>query len=244
VKEERGPLRLCGEGKLAEVICAVVLVRVEENQFHLGLRRDKDEHETVLHLAWHRYLRDQPLVQLIEPDRRMLPAAAIALSLDPLVNEALQILTSRIAARYARRLSLILYGFGDVSTTFAQATGHVIDHDAAFTCATFVLAMLRSVGVDLIDTSRWRAPTAEDVRWQRDIGEKLLAWIAEHVHGDLARAKERVERDLGLGTRRYRPTDVAGAALFGPDTWPVGVEEVDPRARELESMLSWPGSSG
>jgi hypothetical protein len=115
-----------------------------------------------------------------------------------------------------------------------------MDADGAFTCSTFVLAMLRSVGVELIDATRWRVPTKEDLRWQREIGQKLLEWIAARIHGDLVRAKERVAEDRG--SRRYRPLDVAGAALFGPETWPVGVDEVDPRGRELEVMLSWPSS--
>ena len=84
------------------------------------------------------------------------------------------------------------------------------------------------------------AATEEDLQWQRDIATALLAWIAERIHGELPRAKERVEHDIG--SRRYRPTDVAGAALFGPTTWPVGAEDVDPRAKMLESKLPWPSS--
>jgi hypothetical protein len=242
VKEALGPLRLCGEGHLAEAVCAVVLVRVEEPQFHLGLRRGDEAHEPVLHLAWHRRLLDQALVEVIQPHGRLLPAAVIALSLDPAVNEVLQVLASRVAIRYANRPdhpSSIAYGFGDGVATFAHEDGRLTDPDAAFTCSTFVLAMLRGVGVELIDVARWRAPTEDDVHWQRAIGQKLLAWIAERIHGDLARANERVAEDVG--SRRYRPTDVAGAALFGPETWPVGVDEVEPRACELEAMLSWSG---
>jgi len=235
------PLRLSGEGALAEASSAVVLVRVTEAQFHLGLRHGADAREPVLHLAWHRLLRDQVLDQVTQPHGHALPAAVITLSLDPLVDEVLLLLADRVATRYANQPSSIAYGFGDAFATFEAEAGRLTDPDAAFTCATFVLAMLRSVGVQLIDVTRWRAPTSDDLRWQRETGEKLLSWIAERIHGDLSRAEERVAHDLG--SCRYRPTDVAGSALFGPDTWPAGVEDVDPRARELEAMLPWSGSS-
>jgi hypothetical protein len=244
MKEAQGPLRLCGEGALTELICAVVLTRAEETQFHLGLRRSNEAHEPVLHFGWHRRLHDESLEAFMTGrDGSMLSTAAIALSLDPLVNEALQILAGRVSARYANQRLPISYGFGEVSATFEQGTGQLTDPDAAFTCATFVLAMLRSVGVQLIDVTRWRPPTDEDVRWQREIGEKLIAWIEKSIHGDdLPRARARITGDIGAP--RYRPTDVAGAALFGPDTWPVGVDDVDPRARELEAMLAWSGAPG
>jgi hypothetical protein len=71
--------------------------------------------------------------------------------------------------------------------------------------------MLASLGVHLVDATRWRAPTAQDEDWQETIGKALLAHIDAYFPGDLPRAKERVEHDKGF--RRYRPTDVAGAAL-------------------------------
>lgn len=235
------PRRLRGEGPLGGGACAVVLVRGSETQFHLGLRRSDALHEPVLHLAWHRRLLDQSLAQVTHARGQALPAAVVALTIDPLVDEALQVLAGRVARRYANQPSPIAYGFGESAAGFTSETGESTDPDAAFTCATFVLALLRSVGVRLIDPQRWRAPTEEDLAWQRDIGEHLLSWIEAHVHGDLPRAKERVEHDRG--SRRYRPTDVAGAALFGPARWPVGAEDVDPRARELEASLPWSGST-
>ena len=235
------PLRLRGEGTAADAACAVVLVRGTATQFHLGLRRGDESHEPVLHLAGHRWLLDQALAQVImSGQQRIDPSAVIALSLDPLIDETLQLLALRVARRYANQ-SAILYGFGEVSATFEGITGKLTQPDAAFTCATFVLAMLRSVGVRIIDCERWRAPTEEDLRWQRETGKALLKWIDERVHGDLPRAKERVAHDIG--SHRYRPTDVAGAAFLGPSKWPAGADDVDPRAAELEVALPWFDSS-
>lgn len=234
-------LRLRGEGAREDGVVALLLVRTGEAQFHLGLRHQLDRGERVLHLAWHRRLFDENLAQVIAraPGAPALPAAMIAMAIDPLIDEALRVLARRVARRYANKASGSLpYGFGEASATFDQSTAQLSDPDAAFTCATFVLALLRSVGVLLIDPSRWRAPTNEDERWQREIGAQLVAWIARHVHGDLPGAEARLARDIGQ--RRYRPTDVAGAALLSPASWPAGVDETDPKARSLEAILAWP----
>jgi hypothetical protein len=210
-----------------------------ETQFHLGLRRSDEPHEPVVHLAWHRVLRDDALMALIGSEGgHTLPSAVVTLPLDPLVDETLQVLAGRVARRYAHRRSSLFYGFGEPSSTFEMRTGQSTDPEAAFTCTTFVLALLRSVGVELIDVARWRVPTEDDLRWQREIGEKLLAWIEAQVHGDLVRTRAQIERSRGA--RRYRPVDVAGAALLAVETWPAGAEQVDPRARALDAMLPWP----
>jgi hypothetical protein len=236
------PLRLRGEGAAVEAACAVVLVRREGTQFHLGLRRGDESHEPVLHLAWHRYVLDQSLTQVIKKaDQGVSPSAVIVLSLDPVIDELLQVLARRVAKRYANQPSSLAYGFGEASAGFGRDTGELTQPDAAFTCATFVLALLRSVGLQILDSERWRAPTEDDLRWQREVGKTLLEWIEKRIHGDLSRATERVEHDIG--SRRYRPTDVAAAALFGSGKWPVGAEDVDPRAREMEASLSGSSSS-
>jgi len=228
------PLRRPDEGNLEAFTCAVVLVRISESQFHLGLGRADDPTEPVLHLAWHRRLRDEPLVAVIKED----PAATIRLALDPLIDETLQILSEQIATKYANRRKFFVYGFGEVSTTFDRSTGEPSELDPAFTCATFVLALLRSVGVTLLDAARWRDPTPDDLSWQRDMRVSLLESIAQGIHGaDLPYAKERLLHDLD--SRRYRPTDVAGASLLAPRDWPVSAVDVEPHVNWLKAELPW-----
>lgn len=229
------PIRLDGEGATSDTSSAVVLVRVDETQFHLGLRRSNRAEEPVLHLAWHRRLRDEPLARMLRAGPETLPAAVVVLSLDPYVDEALQILSRRVARLHANSSSALWYGFGENQARFDTRTGLLSDPDAAFTCTTFVLALLRSVGVHLLDPTRWRAPTEQDIAWQHSIGERLLAWIDEYVQDDLPRAKERVTQDIG--SRRFRPTDTAGAALLARDKRPAGAEDVEPLAQKFECVL-------
>lgn len=232
------PIRLWPGTASATGGSAVVLVRCEEAQYHLGLLRAIEAPEPVLHFAWHRLLRDEPLRQVTSaPDDRTFPSAIVFLPIDPILDEALRFLARRVARKYANRFSPIAYGFGLTHAIFDPDTAEPINGDAAFTCATFVLAILRSVGIQLIDSRRWRIPTEEDLSWQRRIGASLVDWIEKHVHGDLPRAKERVEHDLG--SLRFRPTDVAGAVFCDSKDWPVGVNDVETHANALEIKLPW-----
>ncbi len=201
-------------------------------QLHLGLRHGPPPAELVLHLGWHRNLGNKPLAELTRHKEKTLPAAVVALSLDPLIDGALQFLAMRVGELHPDSL---MYGFGETDAIFDATTAELTDPDAAFTCATFVLALLASVGVRLVDATRWRAPTAQDVAWQDTIGTALLAHIETYFPGDLPRAKERMEHDIG--SRRYRPSDVAGAALLASDRRPAGAAEVEPLARKFECVL-------
>ena len=232
------PLRVRDHAPESKAVSAVVLVRTKEEQFHLGLLRGAEAPEPVLHFGWHRLLHDEPLQQVILENDALLPSAVILLALDPLIDETLRVLAGRVARKHANRQSDIAFGFGEANATFDRLTGELTNADTAFTCATFVLAMLRSVGVLLVDVTRWRQPTAEDLDWQRRIGAQLLAWIEARIHGDLERAKARIEKDIG--SLRFRPTDVAGAACCAPTTWPTGVDDAQPPADALIARLPWP----
>lgn len=240
---ERFPLRRACDGGAETGECAVVLLRVEGAQFHLGLRRSSRSGEPVIHLAWHRRLRDEPLTRLLRNDDALFPSAVIALGLDSDLDLALQALSLRVRDRHAGRHSGLAYGFDDRFPPFDASTGAPTDPEGAFTCATFVLALLRSVGVDLVDPDRWRPPTEEDLEWQRSIGDRLIAFVERAIHGEIYDASDtadgmrsRVER--ALGSRRYRPPDVAGAATLGASKWPAAAQEADPRAEELVALLS------
>lgn len=232
---DAGPLRLDGAGVEGDVAFSMVLTRVKPNQLHLGLGCRDAEHERVLHHAWHRILRAESLEELLTVRGVRLPCVVVGLWLDPAVETALRILWSDVAVQYGHGLAGPAYGFGDATALFDPWTGALDDPDAAFTCATFVLQLLRSVGVQLLDPTRWRQPTEDDLAWQHQIGARLVAWIDGVIHQELERAQDRMEHDLGA--LRFRPSDVAGSALIDPALRPASAAEVDPHATRLESLL-------
>jgi hypothetical protein len=111
------PIRLRGEGASADTASAIVLVRTNANQFHLGLCHGPPPAELVLHLGWHRDLRDQPLAELTRRKQKTLSAAIVALSLDPLIDGALQFLATRVGELHADAL---VYGLGETTRSSTQ----------------------------------------------------------------------------------------------------------------------------
>lgn len=213
----------------------MVLARAKPGQLHLALGRREATLERVLHLRWHRVLRDEPLDVALQGGNGPLACVIVSLWLDPAIAPVLRVLSRRITARYGSALQGPAYGFGDAKAMFDQGTGALDDADAAFTCATFVLQLLRSVGVRLLDPTRWRQPTQDDLAWQRQIGARLVAWIDGVIHQELEQAQDRMEHDLGA--LRFRPSNVAGSALIDPALRPASAAEVEPHATRLESLL-------
>jgi hypothetical protein len=89
---------------------------------------------------------------------------------------------------------------------------------SGFTCATFVLAVFRRSGIELIDRSSWKS-REDDVQWQdqviRAFGELVASGGATQQEVDAVRAQR--------GCFRFRPQDVAASTLM---TRPVTFDDV------------------
>jgi hypothetical protein len=107
----------------------------------------------------------------------------------------------------------------DSGAWLLSPTGH------GLTCATFVVAALRLVGVDLLQVREWRA-RADDSNFR--------SWVVEILreHGHTEQADWVQANDRGT---RIRPEEVAGAALAPAADWPLGFERA---ARAGEQVLA------
>lgn len=90
---------------------------------------------------------------------------------------------------------------------FDPATGTYVPlgEERGLTCATFVLAVFRTVGIELVDVPLWPA-RPEDHEWIDRVAAQIRAVDPGHadaVAGD------------GL-CARFRPTEVGGACLVPP----------------------------
>jgi hypothetical protein len=142
----------------------------------------------------------------------------IALSLDEDDAQTLCALCRQVARRHSLTFR---FRFAEWRPRFDLITAEVIpptnDERYGFTCATFVLAMLRSAALEeLLALDQWPVPNPDvmDDRWQRKVAEMLCPAKAspEDVASVLA----------GIGARRVLPTDVAGGAVQSREHWPVG----------------------
>jgi len=178
----------------------VFLKRYRADGRHTGIvYRDADGRACLLHLAWHELLKFELAnlaffadgsggwVTLPLPDERV---DAIAEFCD-LVAEA-------------NRSGRIPYAFNSPGSRFDPAAGtlQLGEGELGLTCSTFVVALLRSAGVNLVETA-WPA-REDDVAWQRTTVDRLRR------HGAPAAHVAAIEREIGCA--RIRPEEVAAAA--------------------------------
>lgn len=165
---------------------------------HIGVvYRREDGTLRWLHLAFHHRLRDDAA---LPADHRWV--------LSPLDPERLTLVAAmceRVVARVGRNMP---YGFRYDATRFA-ADGVLLlgDDEVGLTCATFVLALFRSVGVELLRVAEWTARPDDTARHAA-----LVALLEAHCE-DKAHVRA-VRKEAGCV--RFRPAKVAGASSERP----------------------------
>jgi hypothetical protein len=226
ITEHRGQAQWF-RGADAELVVAIYVVRTEHAQFHAGLYHRDHGAARVVHFAWDRDLRDDTPGDVIGGRDYGL----IALSLDEDDAQTLCALCRQVAGRHSLTFR---YRFAEWRPRFdlitAEVTPPATDERFGFTCATFILAMLRSAALEeLLAFDQWPVPTPDDSddRWQKKMAEVLCR--KEASPADVARVL------AGIGARRVPPTDVAGGAMQPREYWPVGF--VDSR-REGEQIAT------
>lgn len=177
-------------------LCAVVLCRTEHGNFHVGLlHRAEKGRASMLHLGWRDYLSTEwPWLRLrvcpdCEPENRRLAAGYC-----------------RLIWRKFRQTRTFPYALGDFASTFDAEGNLVLKRDSpGLTCATFVMAVFRASGVELVDEVGWPVRVDEDRRW--------LAAIANFAHPEhLNLLRAQVEQ----GVARVHPHELVGACTLSP----------------------------
>ncbi len=179
---------------------AIAIRAIDSGQRHVGvLHNDESSGQLkLLHLAWHHDLKNsEPKVAYfwIEPAIHQARARQVAAM-------CRKILRSNEAKG-------IPYAFSPPNDCFSTETGDYLlgPYNFGLTCATFVLAIFDAAGIRLINQETWRS-RADDESWQNKIIQQLEADGADKKHIDAVR--------MQVGSMRYRPEDVAGAAASGP----------------------------
>lgn len=199
---------------------------------HAGLLYRDGEDWSVLHYAMHHRLRDDPLTGYLQPtDDEDL--GFVIPDLADGVKTFLAGFCRRIAT--SRRNRTIPYAFqDDPEAVFALQTGDIttLADRTGLTCSTFVLTVLRSVGIRVIDRTGWPFTEAA-ASVQRRIASVLrrAGWLEQ---ADL------IEAEADQKVPRVGPQHVAGALLEDSADWPVGHVVCFPNAEAVLCMLAWP----
>ncbi|MEQ3529813.1 hypothetical protein [Pseudoalteromonas sp. XMcav11-Q] len=109
----------------------------------------------------------------------------------------------------------IRYGFSFNLGCFDPVTGKINDFynsTDGFTCATFVLEILKSLGVELVDWSSWPSASQKDIAFKQHILSQLESFSVKRP--------DIVTKDFLLGQKnklydpRFKPQEVIAATEF------------------------------
>lgn len=192
-------------------------------QYHVGvLYQDPDDLRChFLHLAWHHRL-ERSLHPGVPPEGKHL---WISPAIDPLdIGNVVAVCCDIWNANTDGKIP---YGFSDYTNFFNTETWRQIigPNNIGLTCATFVLAVFKSAQIDLIQPNTWKDRPG-DTEWKAQIVDTLKKYQIEQSHIDQVKLQSK-----GL---RYRPSDVAAAALTEA---PSAMDELAGSIREIEATV-------
>ena len=177
------------------------------NQFHCGLSFDLSNGVHILHLKSHK--------KLFYNEEWNVFNCIIKPNIHPLRQEAMIPLCYLIKDKIDNEDSQVPYGFYYDEYASYDLTSGILSlgsHESGLTCATFVMTVFHSIGIDLIDIKNW-PKRPEDDDWEGRIKHLL----AEHkVQVDMSKEHlEKLKFEVLQGCPRFRPEEVAvSSALY------------------------------
>jgi hypothetical protein len=193
-------------------LAALAIRQTHPGQRHTGIAYRVDDGGTIflLHLEWNYRLTSEAFSA---------PYLWVQTSLP--IRE--QKYVAGLCALIANRQPGIPYGLERTGVSFDTNTGDIVvgEEGKGLTCASFILAVMQSIGLTLLEEDEW--PQRNNDAWQSWVVETLRKTKAPQAQIDA------VERDVG--SRRFTPEEVVASST--DSSWPVGYA----RARELSGKL-------
>lgn len=196
------------------------------DQRHIGIlyRINATELVSFLHLAWHQDLRqDEVDTGFVWID----PAAVLTARLRQVAAICRQVWRSNQGGT-------IPYGFSPPNDCFDRNTSEYLIGPTrhGLTCAGFVLAVFEHAGLRLANYETWPTGRPGDAEWQGRIIQQLERRAdPDHISA--------LRNDIGAV--RFRPEEVAGAAMVSP--LPANFTQAEEGARLVLAGLAPPAST-
>lgn len=215
----------------SDLHAALFLERTGEDLRHLGIlhRTSVDGSVLALHLVWHCDLRNE-----VAPSK--------GLCIEPTVP---RLRLQQVAARCRQiwdenQNGDVPFGFSNPNGFFDDATGKMLLGPSrhGLTCASFVIAAFKFAGIELVRYDTWPTNQDDDQKWQKHV-VTLLKDPRSNASPEHIRS---VEGEIG--NSRFRPEQVAGAAIVSPlpADYQQAVQNGELIVKELDLALKEPSS--
>lgn len=208
-------------------LCGVVVKKIPvSRRHHCGIVFKYNDQSRLIHLNWHCDLRLQNPDNLSQENYFWVES-----SLHPIRQKMVAVMCNRISERYWEKR--IPFGLIYENTRF-NANGEVIydDNEYGLTCATFVLAVYDSCGINLLDLKSWPERN-EDIVWNNEIIKTL-----ERNRSNYGVTDAHIEKmKKSAGSARFRPEEVAAGTMFKYKDLPVSFHTVLPYSESVKRKL-------
>ncbi len=206
-----------------------VAIAINKHGSHIGLlfRLSLSDRIRILHLGWDHDLRDEEIADWTRQHYHW-----VALSI--VEDRAKQVAQFCDLVAYANPDG-IPYAFGDPMGSY-NSDGKFIEANqrVGLTCASFVLSVLEQSGINLLDRRNWQKHFDD---------QNFFRYIIKALRGEIPgfRAAKRpdhhiaVSNQVAAGAVRYKPTEVAGAAICS--FMPISFFEACMRSGEIKNEL-------
>ena len=197
------------EGHICDTLGAnqfvgLLLARVlPHGNMHLGITYRHRGEAYLYHQAFHLHTRHETYGECVTRLGGLTLVVALEFRRDR--QKAIAGFLDRIAAKDARHPYSFRY---DPKSTIDERLGRLVTREGiGLNCVTFVLALLNSCQVRLVDIATWPDARPED----RQAQQELADWLEKHPdatpgHREAVRAE--------IGCTRVRPEEAAGAGCY------------------------------
>ena len=204
-------------------IIAIIVGKSSPEQLHCGIAFKEKDKYNALHLAWHFVLRHD-----ISIKSEFKNYIWIQSSIHNMRQNAIGAMCRRIIKRNQNGIPYGLLYNGGIFTNNGLLT--LFEEENGLTCATFVLAVFSSCGINLINLSSW--PTRDEDRiWHNEIIQTLEETsqrsniTTEHINN--------VRNEIGCS--RYKPEEVGASSIF--NDLPASFSKIGPAGAKLKEIL-------
>lgn len=198
----------------------IVISKTGDEQFHCGLAFHLQKGFHAIHLAWHHCLKYTS------------DTSEFTYWIKPNIHRIKQLVLSTKCSRINATKDTY-----KVPYALLYDGGAIFDDEGLFqlggsmhglTCATFVLAVFKSCGIDLVDLENWPIRD-EDAKWHQSIIDTLKQY-AKVSEAHLTNLQGEV------GCARFRPEEVAMSSTFA--NMPEVFGEISRRGEDLRNKFS------
>jgi hypothetical protein len=219
---------LCFDNKTS---IAIAIQKVTEEQSHASIlyHQKQDNRYHLLHLAWHCLLKDQPTTEVSE-NRFYYTNTQISTA----IQASVRTLSSKVSRRYMNQKDGPEYGLESQPKSFFDLSSGEVklgENASGLTCATFVLALLRSHYVHIIDYQ-----IIPDRREDEQLWFELVIKTLENTRRATPEHIEKV-RQSTRGAVRIRSEDVVCAAKWFDGFIPYQITNLTNEIDDIRAFL-------